>query len=219
MSETITEAELERRAQAIFKRRKSRTDEQQLAGARFLAARELKAEEQARNRQDPAWCRAEAERRGLQLVAETWKAPCHPGLAFRPNPKFIIDDKGVHVVTVDQSAAFVCSPAAEVAPGRWAVKRTASWETVTLGRGSARNALDTLRAAGLRIGSGNVVLEHPTTDTDNSVPIANIALEWLLRRGPGDEIVCVPDATFLLWDDPNPNAGAVGGFGSPLSPR
>lgn len=219
MSE-VTEADLERRAQAIFNRRKARTDEQIMASSRMLAEREMRDEQRRKNRADRGFCSREAERRGLQLVCETWKgAPVGPDLAFRPNPAFVIDDKGVHVITVDQSAAFVCSPVVQTGPLSWAVKRTTGWTTVDLEPGNARNDLDALVAAGLRVGSGNVVIEHPTMDTDNSTKIAVIALEWLFRRGPSDEIVCIPASVFSLWDTSNFNAAAVGGLSSPLSPK
>lgn len=218
MSE-VTAAELERRAQAIFKRRKARTDEQAMASARMLAEREMKDEQRRKDRADRGFCNREAERRALQLVCETWKgAPVGPDLAFRPNPAFVIDDKGVHVITVDQSAAFVCGPCVQTGPRSWAVKRATGWTTVDLEPGSARNDLDALVAAGLRVGSGSVLLERGEMDTDNSTPVAVIAMEWLFRRGPSDEIVCIPVPTVSLWDDRR-NAAATGGLSSPLTPR
>lgn len=195
---------IEERAREIAATWRQAEDDRLLARARHLAARQLGAAKRTADRSDLTLCRREAARRGLALVADVWGAPVDPAMAFRPNPRTVYDAGGVHVITADGRTVFVCSPVVSIGARRCLVQAAEKWKPVDLPGTrqqppSAQDDLQALANAGLRVGHGEVLLDRAAID--GRVPVATIALEWILGRGRGDAIICGPRPLMGLWDD------------------
>lgn len=199
-----------------FARIQKARHDQDWAAARIRATRKQKDEQRLRGRRDPAYCRAEAERRGLRTVQSVWAGcPCDPALVFDEDPRYLIDDRGVYVLDAGGAAVFVHGPVVEVAPRTYAVRSGAGkWKTVVLDVPPNRTAhkpstdLAQLADAGLAVGLGDVLL-HSGPDGEHRVNIAVLAMERLLGAGVNGEIICSAPAIRSLWDYQPSNGGIL----------
>lgn len=174
--------------------------------ADLLAERNLRDRQRQQDRQDRGFCNREAVRLGLRTVGSVWTgAPCDPALVFNEDSRYLIDDRGVHVIDATGGAVFVHGPCVEIGPRTFAVQTGGKWKTVALIAPPNRTAhklshdLEELARNGLAVGHGDVLLERGP-DGERRANVATLALERILRAGANGEIVCREPVIRSLWD-------------------